>query len=486
LTDQELAAAQLSGRLRPIEAKVEREGEKIALSASHLPKLQRQAVENAARTQALGEAIRPGGMTLPIFRTGEGGPMIGLATDAPVDAASVIERTRQFLENPGKFLSLDIETDPNTNAIQNLTIRAYEARGGRAIPLGPNYDVAQPSWWAKQQRWDEAARDWVGDPNPERIRSLEQALREGRALTPEERTITRFGRNIEIGSVVRSEREILEGAAAFLKQHPDLLIAGQNVAFDPKVMLERARALGIEETPFADIGSRVFDVMVASQALRPGERVGLEEVGLRELGITERQAHVAGPDVDLTAQVAAHYSREGARGAEILARAEQVSLQEGQLLWDLEQRRAFRLAGMLDPERAKEVFKLQTGGDLGNAGVGLALQELDWVTKQAAGPLQVHTAFAPHTFAREFSGKFEIVDEQEAAARLETTAADYARRALRRTISDPEAFTNLLKEQIRSELGQGAAEGPGALATARMGLLETGAGSDFCLSSSRF
>lgn len=409
-----------------------------------------------ARTRALQEAFVPT-TALPIYQSAAG-QSVGFYGGAGSTFESVRRNLAAVIQGETPFIGLDIEADVRTGRILNVAASQYQVMGDRVVRTQA-VDAALPAFWKQDQAGGFA--------------TMRETLKTNRRLTNQ--VITKAGQRVGIGQVVLSERELISQVASFLEQN-QAAVVGHNIAFDIQGLIARAerwRMTREAEVLRQVARERMADTLLLAQAAVPGQRsYALEDLTRNLLGVRAPQTHVAGPDEQLAAQLLIHLRQRGEGAAAMLASARQISLGEGQFLWNVESGRAYQLAGILDPNAAKKAFQELTGERL-EIGVGIALRPIDFITGQPGENLAFDFAATPHGFAGAFLSKYQILDQPAMAAAMTQQAQDLARRRIRRYTSDKSAFTRLLREREYLSLANQvlAGEDPQAVLNQLMGRL---------------
>lgn len=441
----ELAAAQERGQFKPLW----HEGHPLLKRRARA--LQKSAVE-AELVREHGYVVRSD-VSLPFWRA-EDGTVVGMWEQGGIRGEAVAANTRELLENPAAFLSFDLETDIRSGRITNISAGKYRAKAGKLFSQGEGIDLALPSLW-RQAAHGEAAADEERAARILKQRSLRTSLQEGQTLSAAERGITQHGRRTTIGSVVKSEREILRQAARYLEEHPEKIV-GHNISFDIGTLIERAGVQGMEHELeiFENAQSRLVDTMLLSQAADPtAASHALEWLSQRHLGIRKSQAHLAGPDQRQAAALFAKLA-ENPEAIKRLSSMERQTLTRKQYLWDRENQFGFRVDGFLDPDATRERIRRATGADV-QTRWGLLLNPVRFTDHGVSTQEVLEGTQTAHGFASQFTAKYELLSHGELQQRMRVAAEDLAGRRARRVLAGEGSFGELLREQERLTWLQG-------------------------------
>jgi hypothetical protein len=445
-----------------------------------------QVVEAQIKEQALDRSRR----VLPLLET-EDGLRLGFQDVGPINAKSVLQRTRELAREQGRMIGLDIETDIHTGQVLNVHAQHYEIQGGKAVRTGERLDLALPEFFAQGDQWA-AIKDPVRQEQlrEAKVRGVREAMERG-AVTEAHRTITKKGHSVVIDALAQDEQTIIRQTAAYLKKNKETIV-GWNIGFDLKELMDSALRLGMTEefnVLHEAAGSRLADLMLMGQAAKPGAKsYGLEDFFRTLTGKKEVEAHVGSFDTDWAMQLIPELQKEAEAVERRLGTAQQIRLKDTQYVWDRERRRAYQVAGVLDPRKAADLYRAETGQDIPSA-VGLALQPIDFTTGKAEGPLEFRAAKTPHGFGGSFFARHDLLENKAAMeARMQAHTEDYARRRVRRffdPLSEKAAeraakrtkdllyeggFTQLMLEEERMKLLDPLARGE--LGQTQWGLLE--------------
>lgn len=379
--------------------------------------------------------------TLPMLRTKAG--VVGFLGNDLVNAKSVIENAKAAMQAKRALLFIDIETNREVNQITNFALRRLEMVNGEWQMVGEAINIATPALWQMH----------------------------GVGGSAETGIATRFGTTTKIGEVLANEQALAQRAAQIIGQHQDAIVIGHNIPFD---ITKLAKVQGLETSAAETLAnvarSRVTDTLLLAQITHPGQsEFSLGALGRTLTGNMGQQPHLADPDVIRNIEVFKEIAARSEQALAGLSSIEQTKLGPDSVIFAQQgdrsiRGRAFRVAGVLDTEAASEAFFKKTGKELG-VGFGVALQPIDFRTGQAAGPSVLNFAQTPHGWARSAAGNFQVTDKITGLSQMEETAADLARRRIRRVTSDEGSFTRLIEERLRVGLGAAAGRGDEALAT---------------------
>lgn len=431
----------------------------------------RRQLTLASRRQSdrlLGNMLLPAAQditpNLPVFNVPGMGPL-GFSSSVTT-FENVASTTQRLIHEGQNFISLDIETDPFTRRLLNVSAAKYDIQGNL---LDRGVDLATPEFWNTHE-FIASNAERLAERRAGRVGRIQRALEAGEEVSPSLRTIIRNGQRVQIGQVVASEQHMVRQAVAWLQTNTEAVV-GHNISFDIGELLLAAERNGMAaeaEILRGIAGGRLVDTLLASQVVMPNAAsLSLEEISRNFLGKVAdargnlfREAHVASADAALAAELMGRLAREhgGAIGT-ALGTASQVGVTPGSILWDAIKGRAYEFGGTINPNTAREIFQQQTGGLL-SIGGGMSVRPIDFLTGQAATNPEVLFAHTPHGFAREFLTRYQVVSPDDAIRLMEEKATDLARRRVRRiTSGEGDAFRNLLLERERFQLAQARAAG---------------------------